>query len=177
MMKRIRRWLFNGLAAVCVAICLVSVPLWGLSYFHNLGYRWFWQDKNHSWTSDFELVRGGFQFRQDIRSPYSFEVAGGFREGGRPSPSWPRRNYFGFGRDFFSYTWGSGVAQRYVISIPGYGIVIPALISPLIWIVRKRRQLRQRRWKREFRCLNCGYDLRATPNQCPECGTLPNTPR
>lgn len=38
---------------------------------------------------------------------------------------------------------------------------------------RLLEHVRQARERREVFCESCGYDLRATPGRCPECGTVP----
>jgi hypothetical protein len=38
---------------------------------------------------------------------------------------------------------------------------------------RRRHVARQEFRRRNGICLRCGYDLRATPERCPECGTVP----
>jgi hypothetical protein len=59
-----------------------------------------------------------------------------------------------------------GVAINYWIITIGFATL------PAWWIgratVSKRRVLRR---QRAHHCETCGYDLRATPDRCPECGT------
>jgi hypothetical protein len=44
--------------------------------------------------------------------------------------------------------------------------------SLALFVLTTRRAIRDRRAIREGRCAKCGYDLRATPDRCPECGTV-----
>lgn len=95
----------------------------------------------------------------------------GFSYGG----SWRRYYDLGpkFGFDHFdgidgNYFGPSDWVTAYEIWFPHW-VLIPLLLLPgLLWIamiVRKRRR------RLRNACLTCGYDLRASKEICPECGT------
>jgi len=56
------------------------------------------------------------------------------------------------------------------VEIPDWLLLIVVSIPAQIAVVRFVR--RSRRTVKGY-CAKCGYDLRATPDRCPECGTIP----
>lgn len=66
-----------------------------------------------------------------------------------------------YGRPYYS-------GYRFYLS--DWFIMFGFLITPAVWLLRWNRKRRRRA---PGLCIVCGYDLRATPNRCPECGTVP----
>jgi len=63
-----------------------------------------------------------------------------------------------------------------VTSPPRFRVEMPLWFATLVFAILPAAAAQQiyRRRHRQGHCSRCGYDLRATPDRCPECGTVPS---
>ena len=71
------------------------------------------------------------------------------------------------------YGWSAGNRPVDSIYAPHWLAVVVFAIPPGAWLARIARS---RARAMRGHCLQCGYDLRATPERCPECGWLADAP-
>jgi hypothetical protein len=83
-----------------------------------------------------------------------------------PPTGWRGWVGFGYRRQGPRDTSMGEVAREFV-----FPWALPFLLSAAIPAWAARRAFRRRRLQRRGLCRTCGYDLRATPGRCPECGT------
>ena len=158
-MRHLLRIMLNAATVLSLLLFLASVVLWVRSH----------------WVGDWLIWKRGRVF-------WLASVAGQFRVGGGYSSNGDQFNYQRIPPDTdFSEMWplsseviefaGFAVDKKgsptwYKAAAPAWAVVVPSAVLPGIWLVKRRRRdlARPGLWP------GCGYDLRATPDRCPECG-------
>ncbi|HEV7302501.1 MAG TPA: hypothetical protein VGN72_24395 [Tepidisphaeraceae bacterium] len=147
-----RRRLFNVLAWLSLVVGVVSCVMWLRSYF----------------VEEVVTVRFGRQRIGVASQPGRVAFFRGFgistNSGGvsyaRRFPDfYVRPNTLGFS----AYRLSKGGV---LITIPYWMLMLLSTVAPLI-------RWRRSRLHANGLCRACGYDLRATPDRCPECGAVP----
>jgi hypothetical protein len=77
------------------------------------------------------------------------------------------RRYFTSGQ-MRAWVWGF-----MIVTVPYWLLAVATAIPPAFMTARFLRHSNRRRRIKAGLCPNCGYDLRATPGACPECGSSP----
>src|SRR4051794_22769299 len=86
------------------------------------------------------------------------------------------RGFIGYRQaPIYDYFRAQGVELGFVYAVyaPMWMLITLAFLPPSVWMLV---QLRERYRVKEGHCSKCGYDLRATPDRCPECGVPVATP-
>jgi hypothetical protein len=97
----------------------------------------------------------------------------------RPTPKFPDGGSgFGYLR-YYRFAFGSAPpdhpgtgrywGRTYLVTAPAWAMILAFAVLPLLRLAR-----RLRRRPPVGQCPTCGYDLRATPGRCPECGAVPD---
>jgi hypothetical protein len=162
--RRLLRILFNAITILSALLCVGTVALWGRSYW--IGEHVIWtrvieppSSRNPGeplWT--YRIVDGELS-----RGQLFVEIVPPTRLTRRKHPAWlhytePPNRLSG---EYYSSD------RSTVIFVPLW----PAALATLMLPVGRASATFLRRRRRTGLCRVCGYDLRATPDRCPECGT------
>jgi hypothetical protein len=161
-MRRLFRWAFNGAVAMS-ALLFVTMFVRSLrSYQHaDMVSRFDGHTHRKYWLFS---SRGRLAFSMmdwdaedhGCRSPMGFVWSQQ-----DPSDMGCKYNWLGFG-------WHDVIHQRAVV-VPYWFLITCSAMLPVCRVAQVARM----RHRPAGLCRSCGYDLRATPNRCPECGAVP----
>lgn len=172
--RRLRHILFNSLTALSFLLCITMITFWIRSATIGDYVRWYNQPRLFEFTSSggIAMLALGELVSTDYPVPSGWE--GSF---------WPfTRNVDTFSADLRRGT-TLGFEFRHwrkqtrtlredsrTVKLPYWFVVICLGVTPTVRGLRFWRSRRRRKRGKLGLCPTCGYDLRASPQRCPECG-------
>jgi hypothetical protein len=193
--KRLRRIIFNGLTVLSLVLFVAVVALWVRSYgvqdrVHTIGggvrgktyHRVMYDICSVKGVNVFQMYASDYAALVDLEEMIKSDRASGFTK-----VSWtrgsPNQYTFNYNPDVrgrpLLYRLGlrvshgmddSSASRGYTEArVPDWLLAVLTCLLPLAWM---GRVYRRRRSARRGLCPVCSYDIRATPERCPECGTL-----
>jgi hypothetical protein len=151
-----KRRIFNAAAIVSLVLCVGTVAL---------GVRSF----SYRDLVTYEAVRGAAGITSELgRIEIEIAIADAPRFGsGWGSRTWPAQAAGGSFRQFYLRNRRDGGLRHWLLAVPHWFLMAITSALPIAAVVT-------RSWRagpRQGHCPSCGYDIRATPDRCPECGT------
>lgn len=153
-MKRLRRRLLNLAAGVSFILCAVTMVLWVRSYL----------PESVHWG--FRSGKGIFVFHDSMFPDAMLDAALRVAR----NPSYVRGSWNLAGIEVIHGGYNRSAQSYWMIGVPLLYVMIPLGAMPAWWLASIRRDAQRRKANL---CRTCGYDLRASPDRCPECGAVP----
>jgi hypothetical protein len=176
-MRRIARHLFNTLTLLSLVLCVAASVLWARSYCLTDQVEW----RNAGGWRTVYSARGHVVVAVVLAdsSGQDWMFHGPRYERGlaaRPGGSLFALDYTSSDR-FTDWEWAGfqwhvrrNRRRTHAIAVaPFWGLAALTAVPPAFWTIR-RLASRRRLARAAGLCPACGYDLRATPDRCPECG-------
>jgi len=173
-----KRRFFNLLAALSLLLCAATVALWVRSYHVTDGLRWSTVSSDYFIASDigfFTLTHRSSRFGaplRGVRFPLQYVT---YEPGSTVWLDYSNWNFLGIRSIEFGDRFREDVRFK-TLNIPMWLFMAAAAMVAMPYLVMRSSWWARRRRHSQGLCPECGYDLRATPDRCPECGTIPAPP-
>ena len=180
-----KRRLFNLLAALSLLLLVAAAVLWGWTSgtYRNVRFsRVVAGTPSAAWECfDLSAHCGAIRIGRMVIWNYRGASPGpGWKVETSGSPrstvAWVSHTFAGFGAT--DKTWDATATVRrrtQELVVPLWAVIALCAVLPALAARRLYRQTLCDRRRRHGRCPHCGYDLRASPERCPECGGAATT--